>query len=69
MFDLIRANKRRSILLVAGFVLVVVLVGAAIGLVVGNGPIFTLVAIVISAVVAFSPVGETLALSSSSSNG
>ncbi len=31
MFELIRANKRRSIALVAGFVAVVALVGAAIG--------------------------------------
>jgi hypothetical protein len=31
MFELIRANKRRSVLLVAGFVLVVVAVGAAAG--------------------------------------
>ncbi len=53
MFDLIRANKRRSVLLVAGFVIVVALVGAAIGFLVGNGPIFTLVALVISAIIAF----------------
>ncbi|MEM1334589.1 MAG: M48 family metallopeptidase [Actinomycetota bacterium] len=53
MFDLIRANKRRSVLLVAGFVVVVALVGAAIGFLVGNGPIFTLVALVISGVIAF----------------
>ena len=53
MFEQIRANKRRSIFLIAGFVVVVALVGAAIGLVVGNGPIFTLVALVISAAFAF----------------
>ncbi len=53
MFDLIRANKRRSVLLVAGFVGVVVLVGAAIGFLVGNGPVFTLVALIISAIIAF----------------
>ncbi len=53
MFDLIRANKRRSVLLVAGFVIVVALVGAAIGFLVGNGPIFTLVALIISAIIAF----------------
>jgi len=53
VFDLIRANKRRSYLLVAGFILVVALVGAAIGFLVGNGPIFTLVALVISALIAF----------------
>lgn len=53
MHDLVRSNKRRSAALVVGFVIVVALVGAAIGLVVGNGPIFTLVALVISAAVAF----------------
>ncbi|MEL6889994.1 MAG: M48 family metallopeptidase [Actinomycetota bacterium] len=53
MFELIRANKRRSVFLVAGFVAVVALVGAAIGLLVGNGPVFTLVALVISAIIAF----------------
>jgi len=53
VFDLIRANKRRSYLLVAGFVFVVALVGAAIGFLVGNGPAFTLVALVISGSIAF----------------
>ena len=53
MFELIRANKRRSVLLVIGFVVVVGLVGAVIGYLVGNGPVFTLVALVISALIAF----------------
>jgi heat shock protein HtpX len=53
MFELIRSNKRRSVLLVAGFVVFVALVGAAIGAVVGNGIVFTLVALVLSGVVAF----------------
>ena len=53
MFELIRANKRRSVLLVAGFVLIVALVGAGIGYLVGNGPIFTVVALLISGVIAF----------------
>ncbi|WP_420450416.1 M48 family metallopeptidase [Ilumatobacter sp.] len=53
MFELIRANKRRSIALVAGFVVVVALVGAVIGYLVGNGPVFTVVALVISAAIAF----------------
>ena len=53
MFELIRANKRRSVLLVISFVVVVALVGAAIGALVGNGPVFTLVALVISALIAF----------------
>jgi heat shock protein HtpX len=53
MFELIRSNKRRSIALVASFVLIVALVGLAIGLVVGNGIIFTLVAVVVSGLIAF----------------
>ena len=53
MFELVRANKRRSVLLVVGFVLVVALVGAAIGVLVGNGPVYTLVALVISGAIAF----------------
>jgi heat shock protein HtpX len=53
MFELIRSNKRRSMLLVAGFVLVVALVGAAIGAIVGNGLVFTLVALAFSGVIAF----------------
>ena len=53
MFELIRSNKRRSILLVAGFVVFVALVGAAIGALVGSGIVFTLVALVLSGAVAF----------------
>ncbi len=53
MFELIRSNKRRSVLLVAGFVGFVVLVGAAIGAVVGNAVVFTIVALVFSGVIAF----------------
>ena len=53
MFELIRANKRRSIALVAGFVAVVAAVGAIIGYLVGNGPMFTLIALVISGGIAF----------------
>ena len=53
MFELIRSNKRRSIALVAGFVVVVALVGAAIGVLFGNGPAFTLAALVFSGAVAF----------------
>ena len=53
MHDLVRSNKRRSAALVIGFVIVVALVGAAIGFLVGNGPVFTIVALVISAAIAF----------------
>lgn len=53
MFELIRANKRRSVALVVGFVVIVALVGGAIGLLVGNGPIFTLIALLVSGAIAF----------------
>ena len=53
MYDLIRANKRRSVLLIAGFVLVVALVGAAFGVLVGYGPQGTIAALLLSGVLAF----------------
>lgn len=53
MFELIRSNKRRSVALVASFVVIVVLVGAAIGVLVGNGIAFTVGALIFSGVVAF----------------
>ena len=53
MFELIRSNKRRSVLLVVGFVGFIVLVGAAIGAIVGNAIVFTIVALVVSGAVAF----------------
>lgn len=53
MYDLIRSNKRRSALLVVGFVAVLALVGAAVGYLVGGGAAPTVVALVIGALVAF----------------
>ncbi len=53
MFELIRANKRRSVLLIAGFVLVLVAVGAAAGLLTGFGWAGSVIALVIAAAVAF----------------
>ena len=53
MFELIRANKRRSVALIASFVLVLVLVGAAFGLLIGNGLAGTLIALVFSGSMAF----------------
>ncbi len=53
MFELIRANRRRSVLLVAGFVAFLALVGAGIGALTGYGLAGTIVALVISAVIAF----------------
>lgn len=53
MFEEIRANKRRSVLLVASFVAFVVLVGAAVGYLIGGGPVTLVVAILIAGVTAF----------------
>ncbi len=53
MHELIRSNKRRSALLVAGFVVVLMIIGAGFGLVIGNGPIATLVALLIAGGIAF----------------
>lgn len=53
MFDLIRANRRRSVALVGGFVVFLVVVGAAVGFLTGFGWMGTVVALVISAAIAF----------------
>ena len=53
MFELIRSNKRRSALLVAGFVLVVVVIGVFIGYIAGFGPWGIVIALVVSAALAF----------------
>ena len=54
MFELIRANKRRSVLLIAGFVVLLSLVGAAVGALVGGyGVPGTVIALVISGALAF----------------
>src|SRR4249920_2249420 len=53
MFELIKANKRRSALLIASFVVLLSLVGAAFGLLLGYGPYGAIVALVFSAAMAF----------------
>ena len=53
MYDLIRSNKRRSVLLIIGFIVVVAVIGFAFGLVFGNGIVATVVALVVGAIVAF----------------
>ena len=53
MFELVRANKRRSVLLVGGFVLIVALIGIVVGYLVGFGPWGVVVALVVSAGLAF----------------
>ena len=53
MFEMIKANKRRSTLLILGFVVLLSLVGAAIGLLLGSGPVWTIAALVFSGAFAF----------------
>ncbi len=53
MFELIRSNKRRSAVLIAAFIAIVVVVGTIIGLLFGNGPLFAGIALVVGAAIAF----------------
>ena len=53
MYDLIQSNKRRSALLVIGFIVVLALVGAAFGVAFGSGLPATIIALVIGAAIAF----------------
>lgn len=53
MHELIRSNKRRSVLLVLGFTFVLALVGTAFGVAFGGGLVATLLALVVGGVVAF----------------
>jgi heat shock protein HtpX len=53
MFDLIRANRRKSVLLVAAFVAVLAVVGAIVGVLVGYGLVGTLVAVLVAGSMAF----------------
>lgn len=52
MYDLIASNKRRSVLLLMGFVALVVVAGVAAGQVLGNPVIGTSIALIISALMA-----------------
>lgn len=49
MFDEIRSNKRRSVLLIVVFVLVTVAIGVVVGTLIGGGPLPTIIAFVIAA--------------------
>jgi heat shock protein HtpX len=53
MFDLIRANRRKSVLIVAAFVAVLAVVGAIVGVLVGYGLVGTLVAVLVAGSMAF----------------
>jgi heat shock protein HtpX len=53
VYQQIASNKRRSMGLIFGFVVLVVLVGVAIGYLIGGGPTASVIALVIAAVMAF----------------
>ena len=53
MYEQIASNKRRSVALIFGFVLLVILVGVVVGQLIGGGPMASIVALVIAAVMAF----------------
>ena len=48
MYDQVAQNKRRSVALIGGFMALVVAVGAALNLILGNGVTFILVALVVA---------------------
>lgn len=48
MFEEIRSNKRRSVLLVTSFVVFVVIVGAAVGYLIGGGPVTLLISVLVA---------------------
>jgi heat shock protein HtpX len=53
MFEQIAANKRKTVLLIAGFVLVLAAVGAVVGYLIGYGPYGVIIALVFSGGMAF----------------
>jgi heat shock protein HtpX len=53
VYELIASNKRRSALLIAAFVFIVVLAGAAVGVLLGYGWQGTVLALIVSAAIAF----------------
>jgi heat shock protein HtpX len=53
VYEQIASNKRRSAALIFGFALLVILVGVVIGQLIGGGPMASIVALVIAAVMAF----------------
>ncbi len=53
MYEQIASNKRRSAALIFGFVILLVLVGVVVGQLIGGGPMASIVALVIAAVMAF----------------
>ena len=67
MFEQIRSNKRRTFLLMVGFVLTFVLIGIIVGYFVGGGPTAAIIAVVFAGIMAFTSYwkSDTIALSMS----
>jgi len=65
VYQQIASNKRRSAALIFGFVLLVVLVGVVVGQLIGGGPMASIVALIIAAVMAFTSYwkSDSIALS------
>ncbi|MEY3054101.1 MAG: zinc metalloprotease HtpX [Acidimicrobiia bacterium] len=53
MFPEIRSNKRKSAVLVTGFVLFVTAVGAAVGYLIGGGPVTLVISVLLAGAIAF----------------
>jgi heat shock protein HtpX len=53
MYEQIASNKRKSALLIGGFIVLLVAVGAAVGVLIGYGWWGTVIALVVSAAIAF----------------
>ncbi len=53
MFDEIRSNKRRSVALIATFVVITLAIGVVVGVLIGGGPVPSMIALVIASVMAF----------------
>ena len=53
MFDEIRSNKRRSVALIATFVVITLAIGVVVGALIGGGPVPSMIALVIASVMAF----------------
>lgn len=62
MFDQVAANKRRSALLIGGFILLIVAVTWAVDLVVGFGPVWLLVALAVAGIASFAAYWKSAAI-------
>ena len=63
MYDQVAQNKRRSYVLILGFVGLVLAVGAALNLLVGGGPVFMVIALLVALIVAL-PLSMAIAVAS-----